>query len=124
MSAEHREGDDGVTDALMKVTVTLYSISSKDSNNSLELGPVPSAEVKIEGETVKASCSGHGITGHYCVVGISARGSGQVGVLAKTKLPSQSPEEWRQEIEKRLEPTQMALWTRWPYRIRVDNSLC
>ncbi len=33
VSAKHREGDDGVTNALTKVTAILYSISSKASNN-------------------------------------------------------------------------------------------
>lgn len=65
VSAKH---DDGVTDALTKVTATLYLIYSKASNNALELGPVPSAEVKIKGEAVNALLD----TGSPVTVEISA----------------------------------------------------
>ena len=36
------------------MTATMHSISSKARGNGLELGPVPMAEVELEGEPVQA----------------------------------------------------------------------
>ena len=46
--------DDGVGEALARVTATMYSISSKVDVGGVELGPVPMAEVVLEGEPVEA----------------------------------------------------------------------
>ena len=45
--------DDGVGEALARVTATMYSISSKVDVGGVELGPVPTAEVVLEGEPVE-----------------------------------------------------------------------
>ena len=50
-SQEHKREDDGIREALEKVTATMYSISSKGGS---ELGPVLTAEVLLEGEAVEA----------------------------------------------------------------------
>ena len=51
---ERPEEGDGVQEALEQVTATMCFISSKVSRNTLELGPVPSAKVKLEGEPIEA----------------------------------------------------------------------
>ena len=76
---EPPEGGDGVGEALGKVTARMYSIQS---NLKADLGPVPMANVELEGSEVKALL----------------------------KWPEgQTQEDWRRQVEKRLEPTPVAL---------------
>ena len=94
--------DDGVGEALARVTATMYSISSKVDVGGVELGPVPMAEVVLEGEPVKALLdTGSPVT----IVSLEYL----LEVLAQKRPEGQSPEEWRSEVEKRLEPTPVSL---------------
>ena len=63
-SQEHKREDDGIREALEKVTATMYSISSKAGT---ELGPVLTAEVLLEGEAVEALL----VPCDYCVTRVS-----------------------------------------------------
>lgn len=54
-STEAPQGDEvGVQEALERVTATMYSISPKTTASGMRLGPVPTAEVELEGEVVEA----------------------------------------------------------------------
>ena len=92
--------DNDIGDALKKVMATMHSISSKESG--VELGPVPSALVEFEGEQVKALLdTGSPVTIVSFVFLLK--------VWAKKRTSEQSPEEWRKQVEKKLEPTPVAL---------------
>ena len=78
---------------------TMHSISSKESG--VELGPVPSAQVEFEGEHVKALLdTGSPVTIVSLVFLLK--------VWAKKRTSEQSLEEWK-KVEKKLEPTPVAL---------------
>ena len=92
--------DNDIGDALKKVMATMHSISSKESG--VELGPDPSALVEFEGEQVKALLdTGSPVTIVSLVFLLK--------VWAKKRTSEQSPEEWRKQVEKKLEPTPVAL---------------
>ena len=93
--------DNDIGDSLKKVMATMHSISSKEGD--VELGPVPSALVEFEGEQVKALLdTGSSVT---CV--------SFVFLLkvwwAKKHTSELSPEEWRKQVEKKLQPTPVGL---------------
>ena len=92
--------DNDIGDALKKVMATMHSISSKESG--VELGPVPSALVEFEGEQVQALLdTGSPVTIVSLVFLLK--------VWEKKRTSEQSPEEWRKQVEKKLEPTPVAL---------------
>ena len=45
---------DGVKEALEMVSATMHTISSKPQSSQVELGPVPMAELQLEGSPMKA----------------------------------------------------------------------
>ena len=92
--------DNDIADVLKKVMATMHSMSSKEIG--VELGPVPSALVEFEGEQVKALLdTGSPVTIVSLVFLLK--------VWAKKLASEQSPEEWRKQVEKKLEPTPVAL---------------
>ena len=88
---EPPEGGDGVGEALGKVTARMYSIQS---NLKADLGPVPMANVELEGSEVKVT-----------IVSLEFL----LQVLARKWPEGQTQEDWRRQVEKRLEPTPVAL---------------
>ena len=82
----------------------MHSISSKEIG--VELGPVPSAQVEFEGGT-SSSTFRYRVSSDYCILGVLLK------VWAKKCTSEQSPEEWRKQVEKKLEQTPVALlWWR------------
>ena len=80
----------------------MYSISLNTSAKGTRLGPVPTSEVQLEGEQVMALLdTGSPVT----IVSLEHL----LQVLAKRKPQTQTPEEWRCEVEARLKPTQVDL---------------
>ena len=102
VAEEPIEEEDGVKVALQKVTATMRSVSSKARGNGLGLGPVPMAEVELEGEPVQALLD----TGSPATI-VSLEFL--LKASAKKKPLSQSPDAWRKEMGRRLEPTPLAL---------------
>ena len=98
--ANDSHGPDDVDLALQKVTATLHTLSPKEP--ATQLGPVPTAEVELEGEKIEALLD----TGSPATI-VSFEYLLQV--LAKRRPPNQSPEEWQKQVKKRLEPTSVAL---------------
>ena len=96
------EDQDGVQEALEKAAATMYSILLNTSAKGTRLGPVPTSEVQLEGEQVMALLD----TGSPLTI-VSLEHLLQV--LAKRKPQTQTPEEWRCEVEARLKPTQVDL---------------
>ena len=93
---------DGVQEALERVSATMYSISSKASGDGVQMGPVPTAEVELEGQQVQALLNtGSPVT----IVSLEFL----LQVLAKNRRAGQSPTDWKKEVEARLEPTPIAL---------------
>ena len=77
-------------------------ITGESCGTEVELGPVPTAEVMLEGEPVVALLdTGSPVT----LVSLEFL----LQVLARRKPCEQTPEEWKQEVRKRLEPTSAAL---------------
>ena len=99
---DQQEVGDGVKQALEEVMATMHSISSKAEENSLELCVIPKAEVELEGEPVrKLLDTGSPVT----IVSLEFL----LQVWAWKKLQGQSPTEWKAQVERRLEPTPLAL---------------
>ena len=98
----HSAEPESVESLLEQVAATMYSITGESCGTEVELGPVPTAEVMLEGEPVVALLdTGSPVT----LVSLEFL----LQVLAKRKPCEQTPEEWKQEVRKRLEPTSVAL---------------
>ena len=94
----HSAEPESVESLLEQVAATMYSITGE----SCGTGPVPTAEVMLEGEPVVALLdTGSPVT----LVSLEFL----LQVLAKRKPCEQTPEEWKHEVRKRLEPTSVAL---------------
>ena len=80
----------------------MHGVTSKTPNSTVELGPVVTAEVLLEGESVSALVdTGSPVT----IVSLECI----VKTLARKRCPEQSPAQWRREVEKRLEPPTLPL---------------
>ena len=93
----HSAEPGSVESLLEQVAATMYSITGESCCTEVELGPVPTAEVMLEGELDTGS--------PVTLVSLEFL----LQVLAKRKPHEQTPEEWKQEVRKRLEPTSVAL---------------
>ena len=99
-SQEQHQKEDGVHEALEKVLTTMHSIISDASAG--KLGPVPKTRVNLEGEPVDALMdTGSPVT----IVSLDFL----LRAWVRNRPPEQSPQEWRGEPEKRLEPTPVIL---------------
>ena len=91
-----------LNDALTKVTATMHGIVSEGSERNAQLGPIPTAKVKLEGSETEALLdTGSPVT----IVSLQFL----LEALAKQKRSDQSPDDWRQMVEKRFEPSTINL---------------
>ena len=88
--------------ALNTITATMHGLTSANQKPGLKLGPTLTTEVEIEGVPVQALLD----TGSPAtIVSLNLL----LEVLASQRPKSQSPTDWRAEVEKRLEPSMVAL---------------
>ena len=88
--------------ALTKVTATMHGIVSENSESNAQLGPTPTAKVKLEGSETEALLdTGSPVT----IVSLQFL----LEALAKRKRKEQSPDDWRAMVEKRFEPSTITL---------------
>ena len=100
----HLESNNADVDkALDSVIVRMHGITSRRSTEGdVQLGPVLTARVTVEGEVVEALLdTGSPVT----IIQLEAL----LEILAKQRQPSQTPSEWRKAVETRLEPTSLIL---------------
>ena len=97
-----QEQEEEVDAVLSETTAMMHGVTSKTPNSTVELGPVVTAEVLLEGESVSALVdTGSPVT----IVSLECI----VKTLARKRCPEQSPAQWRREVEKRLEPPTLAM---------------
>lgn len=101
-AGQRQEEKDGVSAVVDQVAATMHSITSEDAQHSSTLGPIPMAEVQLEGEPVKALLD----TGSPVTI-VSLKFLLQV--WAKQRPPNQTVPEWKAQVESKLEPTPVAL---------------
>ena len=88
--------------ALNTITATMHGLTSANQKPGLKLGPTLTTEVEIEGVPVQALLD----TGSPAtIVSLNLI----LEVLASQRPKTQSPTDWRAEVEKRLEPSMVAL---------------
>ena len=88
--------------ALNTITATMHGLTPANPKPGLKLGPTLTTEVEIEGVSVQALLD----TGSPAtIVSLNLI----LEVLASQRPKSQSPADWRAEVEKRLEPSMVAL---------------
>ena len=88
--------------ALNTIIATMHGLTSANQKPGLKLGPTLTTEVEIEGVPVQALLD----TGSPAtIVSLNLL----LEVLASQRPKSQSPTDWRAEVEKRLEPSMVAL---------------
>ena len=89
-------------EALTKTSATIHVIQSTGTSKSAHLGPTPTADVKLEGSSTQALLdTGSPVT----IVSLQFL----LEALAKQRPKSQSPDDWRAAVEKRLEPSTVTL---------------
>ena len=88
--------------ALDKAAATVFFTTSKTVGNGVQLDSVITSELQIDGEPVKALLdTGSLVT----LVSLDVL----LQVWGRRKPPDQTPEEWKKEAGKRLQPTAVAL---------------
>lgn len=91
-------------DVLSEATAMMHGVTSGSPTSTVKLGPVVTAEVLLEGESVSALVdTGPPVT----IVSLECI----MKTLAKKHRAEQSPTQWRKEVEKRLEPPTLPLWS-------------
>ena len=91
-----------LNDPLTKVTATMHGIVSESFERNAQLGPIPTAKVKLEGSETEALLD----TGSPVTIVLLQF---LLEALAKQKRIDQSPGDWRQMVEKRFEPSSVNL---------------
>ena len=78
----------------------MHGITSSSSTGNVQLGPVLTAKIAVEGEIIKALLdTGSPVT----IIQLEAL----LEILAKQCRPDQTVSEWRTVTESRLEPTSL-----------------
>ena len=91
-----------VNDALDSVIAQMHGITSSSSTDNVQLGPVLTAEIAVEGEIIEALLdTGSPVT----IIQLEAL----LEILARQRCPDQAISEWRTVTESRLEPTSLIL---------------
>ena len=94
--------DDGVPQALSKYAARMHGLSQPSQEMNLGLGPTLTTDIELEGTPVKALVdTGSPVT----IVSLDAI----LNVLSATKSATQTAEEWKTEVNKRLEPSTVVL---------------
>ena len=97
-----RQQEEPVNVALDRVSATMHGLSPTKEAEGMQLGPTLMSQVEIEGVPVKALLD----TGSPATI-ISL--DLIVEVLAKQRSSDQTPEQWKEPIKKRLEPSVLKL---------------
>ena len=92
-----QERDKEVDDVLSEATAMMHGVTSANPNSTVKLGPVVTAEVLLEGESVSALVDTRSPVTTMSLECI-------VKTLAKKRPAEQSATQWRKEVEGRLEP--------------------
>ena len=88
--------------ALTTITATMHGLTPANQKPGLELGPTLTTTVELEGVPVRALLD----TGSPAtIVSLNLI----LEVLASQRPRTQSPADWREEVEKRMEPSTVAL---------------
>ena len=91
-----------VNNALDSVITQMHAITSSSSTDNIQLGPVVTAEIGVEGKIIEALLdTGSPVT----IIQLEAL----LEILAKQHRPDQTVSEWRTVTESRLEPTSLIL---------------
>jgi len=115
--ADHCESSDvDIGEDINKVIVTMHGVTSTDVLDNVKLGPVLTSTVKVEGEPVEALLD----TGSPVTI-VSLEWLLQL--LARQRRKGQSPNEWKAEVENRLEPTTVVLRNYSGDRLRVVRQI-
>ena len=94
----------------------MHGVTSTDVLDNVKLGPVLTSTVKVEGEPVEALLD----TGSPVTI-VSLEWLLQL--LARQRRKGQSPNEWKAEVENRLEPTTVVLQNYSGDRLRVVRQI-
>ena len=95
------EGD-AVNSALDEAMATMYGVTPTNSPAAATLGPTIRTQVMLEGESVEAlvdTGSPATIVSLKCII----------DVLARKRPPGQSPQQWREAVQKRLQKPSIPL---------------
>ena len=98
----HKLKEAEVREAISDVCVTLHVLETGPNSKGVKLGPTPRTQVKLEGEATTALLdTGSPVT----IVSLEYL----LQVLARTRQPGITPEQWRATVEERLKPTNLNL---------------
>ena len=91
-----------VREAISDVFVTLHGLETGTNSEGVKLGPTPKAQIILEGEATTALLdTGSPVT----IVSLEHL----LRILARTRPPETTPEQWRAKVEDRLKPTSLNL---------------
>ena len=122
LTESEKEGGHGESDAvdiredINKVFITMHGVTSSDVSG--KLGPVLTSIVEVEGEPVETLLD----TGSPVTI-IALEWLLQLSAKQHRKDHDQSPNEWKVEVENRLEPTTMVLQNYSRDRLKVVRQI-
>lgn len=96
------ESRDGIGGELDEIIATMHGISSDNVMGQVQLGPILTALIEVEGETIEALLD----TGSPVTI---IRLETLLQLLAKQRCSSETPAEWGAAVESRLEPSAVVL---------------
>ena len=89
-------------EAISDVCVTLHGLETGTNSEGVKLGPIPKAQIILEGEAITALLdTGSPVT----IVSLEHL----LQILARTRPPGTTPEQWRAMVENHLKPTSLSL---------------
>ena len=91
-----------VRETISDVCVTLHGLETGTNSEGVKLGPIPKAQIILEGEAMTALLdTGSPVT----IVSLEHL----LHILARTRPPGTTPEQWRAMVENRQKPTSLSL---------------
>ena len=90
-----------VREAINDVFVTLHGLETGTNSEGVKLGPIPRAQIILEGEATTAVLD----TGSPVTI-VSLKHLSQI--LAHTRPPESTPEQWKAMVEDHLKPTRLS----------------